>query len=97
MPDLIKDLQLDTLTQEEKSQVLIKITDSLLKRLIIRVYDHLTEKEQAEFDKLTSGGDSQKIDEFLKTKIPDFEKIRQEELDGLIVEMKDFLASARKK
>ena len=97
MDDITKELDLKDLTEEDRQKILVQVTDSLLKRLIIRVYDKLTEADQKEFDKLAEMGNAEKVDEFLRTKVPDLDEIRDEELEGLISEMKDFLATAKKK
>ncbi len=96
MRDLIKELGLGGLTQEERDQIIVQLTDSLLKRMILRVYDKLGEADQKEFDRITAEGDAAKINSFLEKKIPDLNEIRDGELDELIVEMKDFLAAAGK-
>ncbi len=95
MADIITELNLENLSSEEKSEVLSQFTESLLKRLVVRVYNHLDTEDQAVFDKLTEGGNQVQIDEFLKSKIPNLEEIRKEETDGLIEEMKEFMSSAK--
>lgn len=89
--DLVKELNLDKFTEEEKNEVLTQLVDSLLKRLILRVYDKLNESDQKEFDELSKNGNVEKINEFLASKIPDLDQIREEELKGLVEEMKDFI------
>ncbi len=97
MRDLIKELGIEELTQEEKDEVLTRLTDSLLQRLILRVYDKLDEEHQKEFDKLTDEGDVGKINTFLGQNVPDLDEIRDRELDELVLEMKDFMAAAAKR
>ncbi len=97
MNDIAKELGLENLNEEDKSKILIQITDSLLKRLVIRVYDRLILEDQKEFDKLVEIGNAAKVDEFLRAKLPDLDEVRNEEMEGLVREMKDFLAAAKKK
>lgn len=97
MNDIAKELGLENLNEEDKSKILIQITDSLLKRLVIRVYDRLIPEDQKEFDKLVEIGNAAKVDEFLRAKLPDLDEVRNEEMEGLVREMKDFLAAAKKK
>ncbi|MEK9173357.1 MAG: DUF5663 domain-containing protein [Patescibacteria group bacterium] len=97
MNDIAKELGLENLNEEDRSKILIQITDSLLKRLVIRVYDRLTAEDQKEFDKLVEIGNAAKVDEFLRAKVSDLDEIRNEEMEGLVREMKDFLAAAKKK
>ena len=95
--NIIKLLGLEHLTQEEKDAVLVQITDSLLQRLVVRVYHKLTPELQKEFDMLGDAGDQEKIDSFLRAHVPDLDEIRDEELDALIAGMKEFLAGAEKR
>jgi hypothetical protein len=82
---------LKNLTEEEKKEVLVQAADSLAKRLIVRVYDHLVESDQVAFDEISETGDPEKIEEFLKLKVPNLESIRDEELDILLQEMREFI------
>ncbi len=96
MDDIIKELGLEAISQEEKDKVLVQIAESLSKRLILRAHDRLSESGQKEFDALVTQGDTVKITEFLAEKVPDLGEIRDEELDGLLIEMKEFLAAVKK-
>ena len=93
--DLVKELNLDKFTEEEKNEVLAQLADSLLKRLMLRVYDKLNEGDQQELDKLTKGGNVEKVNEFLTSKVPDLEQIKEDEMRGLVEEMKDFLQTSK--
>lgn len=93
--DLTKELGLENFTEEEKSELLAQFTDSLLKRLVVRVYSKLKREEQAEFDRLAESGDSEKINSFLAEKIPDMTQVRDEEVSALLAEMKEFIGTAK--
>ena len=93
--DLVKELNLDKFTEEEKNEVLAQLADSLLKRLMLRVYDKLNEGDQQELDKLTKGGNVEKVNEFLTSKVPDLEQIKEDEMRGLVEEMKDFSQTSK--
>ncbi len=90
MDDLIKKLGLESATTEEKNKILIKLTDSLLKRLMVRVHQHLNEEQKAEFEKLVAAGDEKRLNDFLLLCIPNLDEIREEELNGLIAELENF-------
>lgn len=94
--DLIQELNLKDFTEEEKNDLLVQFTDSLLKRLVVRVYDKLSSEDQQELDKLTAAGDQEKINQFLSAKVPDLDEIRDQEVSELKEEMKDFLSAAKK-
>ncbi|GEM_PF-2506544 len=91
MADLIKELGLEKFTEEEKNQVMVQLADSLLRRLLLRVYEKLNKEDQAEFNQLAESGSATEINKFLEDKVPGLSQIRDEEWDGLIREMKDFL------
>ena len=93
--DLVQELNLQDFTEEEKNQVLAQFADSLLKRLILRVYDKFSAEEQQEFDRLANGDDSEKVNQFLSEKIPDLDEIRNEEMKGLVEEMKSFIQAGK--
>ena len=94
--DLLQQLNLKDFTEDEKNELLVQFGDSLLKRLMLRVYDKLTKEEQEEFNNLSDAGDTEKVNQFLESKIPDLDQVRDEEVKGLIEEMKDFLVEAKK-
>lgn len=96
MDEISKELGLENLNEADRQKILIQFTESLLKRLILKIHNRLGEADQKEFEKLAGAGDAAKVDEFLRGKIPDLDEVRNEELDNLIKEMKDFLASAKK-
>ncbi len=93
--DIFKELNLKNLTVEEKNQILVQFTDSLLKRLMVRVSGKLSEADQSRFDALVEGGNVEEINKFLSKKVPDFEEIRDEEAKAMIEEMKDFFATSK--
>ena len=95
--NIIKELGLDTASEEEKNQILVKVTDSLLKRLLVRAYEVLNETDRAEFERLTTAGDQAAIEVFLKTKLPNLDQVRDEEMQNLIAEMKTFISEAAAK
>lgn len=97
MEEITKELGLENLNEEDRQKILIQFTESILKRLILKIHDRLGEADQKEFQKLAESGDAAKVDEFLRSKIPDLDEIRNEELENLIKETKDFLAAAKKK
>jgi len=97
MEDLITKLGLEHLSTEDKDKILVQIADSLSQRLVVRVYDRLLEPDREIFDKLTEQGTPDEINSFLTEKIPDLDEIRDEEVEGIIEELDDFLTEARKK
>lgn len=93
--DLNKELGLENFTEEEKNEVLAQLTDSLLKRLMARVYGNLSPEDQKAFEKLADSKDQLAIEKFLSEKVPNLDQIRNDELRGLVEEMKDFMKTAK--
>ncbi len=92
--DLIKEMGLENFTAEEKNEILVQFTDSLLKRLMARVYGNLSDADRREFERLADAKDRAGIDRLLAGKISDLDQIKEEELRGLVEEMKDFMKTA---
>lgn len=93
--DLIKELGLENFNEEERNEILVQFTDSLLKRLMARVYGNLNSADQKEFEKLSDAKDQAGIEKFLSEKVPGLDQIRDEELRGLVEEMKEFMKTAK--
>lgn len=94
--DLIKELGLENFSEEQKNALLVQFTDSLIKRLMLRVGDKLNDEEKKEFDKLVESKDTEKINAFLNSKVPDLDQVRDEEMGGLVEEMQDFIKDSKK-
>jgi hypothetical protein len=88
--DIIKELNLEKFSEEEKNKVLAKFTGSLAKRIMVRVCNGLSAEECGELDELGKMGDEAKLNDFLNKKVTDIEKIRREEAEDLIDSIKRF-------
>ena len=93
--DLVKELGIENFSEDQKNELLMQFTDSLLKRLIVRVYEKLNKDDQDEFDKLSKEGSVEKINKFLSEKVPDLRELREEEMNSLLEEMKNFVKSTK--
>ena len=71
---LNKELGLENLSQEEKEKIITRFGESLLKRIMFRIFQILSEQDRKNLEAL-QGGDEEKINQFLTEKIPDLEKI----------------------
>ncbi|MBI1960917.1 MAG: hypothetical protein HYS43_01450 [Candidatus Liptonbacteria bacterium] len=90
MNDIIKKLGLETATAEEKQKVLTQLTESLLKRLMARIYQHLTDEQKGELERLVAAGDEKRLNDFLLLHIPNLDHVREEELNNLVAELESF-------
>ena len=91
---LNKELGLENLSQEEKEKIITRFGESLLKRIIFRVFQLLSEQDRKSLEAL-QGGDEEKINKFLTEKIPNLEKIREEELMSLMDDFKEFIKETK--
>lgn len=91
---LNKELGLENLSQEEKEKIIVRFGESLLKRIIFRIFQLLSEQDRKTLEGL-QGGDEEKINKFLTEKIPDLEKIREEESMALMNDFKEFVKETK--
>ncbi|MCL5017566.1 MAG: hypothetical protein M1155_02830 [Patescibacteria group bacterium] len=87
--ELKNSLNLEKLSQSEQEEIISDFGETLLKRIILRIYEVLSEQDKKDLEILT-GGDEEKINEFLKNKVSNIEQIRNEELSALISDFKEF-------
>ncbi|MEK7478523.1 MAG: DUF5663 domain-containing protein [Patescibacteria group bacterium] len=91
---LNKELGLENLSQEEKEKIITRFGESLLKRIMFRIFQILSEQDRKNLEAL-QGGDEEKINQFLTEKIPDLEKIREEESMALMDDFKAFIKETK--
>ncbi|MDO8443254.1 MAG: hypothetical protein Q7S81_03315, partial [bacterium] len=107
---LNKELGLENLSQEEKEKIISRFGESLLKRMIFRIFKLLSEQDRKNLEALQGGepadapsspkasdgrskamaGKEEKINKFLTEKVPNLENIKEEELNLLINDFKEF-------
>ncbi len=86
---LLDELGLENLPQEKKDQLLIKMTEALLKRIFIETMEKLDEKGRGEYDKLVEEkADPQKMEEFLASRIGGYEEMVKKVIEEFKEEMK---------
>jgi hypothetical protein len=85
LAQLIKDLGIDTLSQEKQNNLIIKMTEVLLKRIFLETMEKLGEKGREEYEKITQGEVTpEQMEEFFKNNIQDYDKM----VEGIIEEFK---------
>lgn len=88
---LIKDLGLDSLSQDKQDDLIIKMTEVLLKRIFVETMDSLGEKGREEYEELTKGEVTpEQIDAFFKEKIKNYDQMVQ----GIVEEFKKEMMAA---
>jgi len=91
---LNKELGLENLSQEEKEKIILRFGESLLKRIIFRVFQSLSEQDRKNLEAL-QGGSEESINKFLTEKVPGLEKIREEESMSLMNDFKEFIEETK--
>lgn len=78
--NIIGVLELDKLSPEERGETLVRVGALIYQNVLMRVMEMITEADQDEFEKLLDkNARPDEIFIFLKNKVPDFEKIIDEE------------------
>lgn len=85
LSQLIKDMGIDTLSQDKQNELIIKMTEVLLKRIFLETMDKLGERGREEYEKMSEGEISaEQIEVFFKQKIQGYDKM----VEGIIEEFK---------
>jgi len=87
---LNKELGFETLPQEEKEKMISRFGESLLKRIILRVFQVLSEQDRKTLEAL-QGRDEKDINKFLTEKVSNLEKIKEEESAALTKDFQEFM------
>lgn len=87
--NILDELELNGLPEETKIKLLTKMTETVLKRITVKVLEQLSESERDEFYKLQESGNTDEITNFLNTKILDYDKMVLKEVKDFTKEMKN--------
>lgn len=78
--NIVGALELDKLSPEERGETLVRVGALIYQNVLMRVMEMITEADQDEFEKmLDNNAKPEEIFTFFKNKVPDFEKIIDEE------------------
>lgn len=85
---LIKDLGIDTLSQDKQNDLIIKMTEVLLKRIFLETMDKLGEQGREEYEKITEGEVTpEQMETFFRNNIKDYDKMVEEIIEDFKTEM----------
>ncbi len=86
---LIKDLGIDTLAEDKQNELIIKMTEVLLKRIFIETMDKLGEQGREEYEKISAGEnvDPKIVETFFKEKINNYDEMVQKIIEEFRAEM----------
>lgn len=82
LAQLIKDLGIDTLSEDKQNELIIKMTEVLLKRIFLETMESLGEKGREEYEELTkSEVTPEQVEAFFKEKIQNYDDMVQVIID----------------
>jgi hypothetical protein len=85
LAQLVNDLGISTLSQEKQNDLVIKMTEVLLKRIFLETMDKLGEQGRIEYEKISEGEVTpEQVETFFKERIKDYDGMVQ----GIIEEFK---------
>ena len=90
LSELVKELGIDTLSEEQQNELIVNMTEVLLKRIFLETMEKLGEKGREEYEKLTEGEnvDPEKVEAFFKEKISGYDAMVQAIIEEFKAEMK---------
>lgn len=88
LAQLIKDMGIETLSQDKQSELIIKMTEVLLKRIFIETMEKLGEQGREEYEKITEGEVApETVEAFFKERIHDYDEMVQKIVEDFKNEM----------
>ena len=86
---LLDELGLTNLPQDKKDQLLIKMTEAILKRIFVETLEKLNEKDRETYEKmLDDGKEPEVVEAFLREKISNYDQM----LDKVIADFKEMMS-----
>lgn len=91
--DLIKEFGLENLPEDRKKTLVEEVVNLIESRFNRALLNAMSEDDHQEFDKILSKGEG--VEEFIKTKVPNFADLHKQVIDDLkqeMLQLKDHLA-----
>jgi hypothetical protein len=86
---LSEELGFDDLPEDKKQQLLIKMTEVILKRVFIETMQRLSETDQASYEKMIEENSSpEEVENFLRGKIAGYDSLVKKVVEDFEKEMK---------
>jgi hypothetical protein len=88
LSQLIKDMGIDTLSEDKQNDLIIKMTEVLLKRIFLETMEKLGEQGREEYEKMSEGEvEPEKVEAFFKEKIGNYDEMVQQIVEEFRGEM----------
>ena len=85
---LIKDLGIDTLSEDKQNELIIKMSEALLGRIFLETMEKLGEKGREEYEKITQEEVTpEQMEAFFKNRIKDYDEMVQKVVEEFKLEM----------
>lgn len=85
---LLDELGLSDLPRDKKEQLVIKMTEVILKRIFLETMERLDDEGRNEYEKLVKGNAApDQVEEFLKSRISNYDEVIQKVVDDFKKEM----------
>ncbi|EKE11301.1 MAG: hypothetical protein ACD_15C00109G0001 [uncultured bacterium] len=81
-----KEFGFDNLSDEKQQELVLKMTESVIKRVLVEAYIKLSDSKKQEFDKMmenTGTFDPGKAEEFLRTNVREYDDVVKEAMEEL--------------
>jgi hypothetical protein len=87
---LIEELGLQDLPKEKQEEILVKMTEVLLKKIYLETFEKLNEADREELAKMldTEEADPEKVEAYLRTKIEDYDGFVKKIVEDFTADMK---------
>jgi len=94
--NILERLGLQELPEEAQITLLTKMTESVIKRIAVEVLEHLHESDRETLFALQEKGDLAQTEQFLKSKIADYDGLADRVAREFTDEMRDTVALLKK-
>lgn len=85
---IIEELGLSSFPKEKQDELIARIGKTILTSLTIALFDALPEEVRDEFKEISESGDTERMQSFLETHIPNTEEFIKKEIKKTIDEIK---------
>lgn len=91
LSQLVKDLGIDSLPQDKQNELIIKMTEILLKRIFLETMEKLGEQGREEYEKMSEGQvEPEQVAAFFKEKIRNYDEL----VDAIVKDFREEMLSA---
>ena len=85
---LVDGLDLDGLSEEQADEVIARVGEQIMQKVIIKILDQLSEEDKVMFTQITESKNGEDMQKFLAEKIPNLSELIEEETQTRLVSLK---------